>query len=174
MERNTRPATGPETCEVGVITLELAAVRAMIDEIHGEERSTSNGITCCLGRIGRLNVVIASPPEPGMGPAARTGMQLMEDFRFITIALLVGIGGGVPGENIDIRIGDIAVSFPNGSYNGVVEYLKRKVHPNGRFENTGALNKPSDTALSMVKILQAKHDQERSKIPLYMAEMLHK
>ena len=36
--------------------------------------------------------------------------------------LMVGIGGGVPSANDDMRLGDVVVSKPTGTLGGVVQY----------------------------------------------------
>jgi len=47
---------------------------------------------------------------------------------------MVGIGGGVPcnGHGTDIRLGDVVVSKPTGSYGGVVQYDRGKVTSGGQ------------------------------------------
>jgi hypothetical protein len=41
---------------------------------------------------------------------------------------MMGIGGGIPDSNkgVDIRLGDVVVSQPDGTYGGVVQYDLRK------------------------------------------------
>jgi nucleoside phosphorylase len=41
-------------------------------------------------------------------------------FPSIRFGLIVGIGGGMPSEEADIRLGDIVVSKPHKVYSGVV------------------------------------------------------
>jgi nucleoside phosphorylase len=43
-----------------------------------------------------------------------------EQIPNIKIGLLVGIGGGLPNKQNDIRLGDVVVSKPEGQYGGVV------------------------------------------------------
>ena len=40
--------------------------------------------------------------------------QMLSSFPSIRFGLLVGIGGGVPSEETDIRLGDVVVSKPKG------------------------------------------------------------
>jgi nucleoside phosphorylase len=56
---------------------------------------------------------------------------------------MVGIGGGVPGKNKDIRLGDIVVSKSVGKHSGVIQYDYGKIVKDRKLEPTGALNKPS-------------------------------
>ena len=41
---------------------------------------------------------------------------MLLSFPNIRFGLLVGIGGGVPSEENDIRLGDIVVSKPHGTF----------------------------------------------------------
>jgi hypothetical protein len=55
---------------------------------------------------------------------------------------MVGIGGGVPSADADIRLGDVVVSNPTRDFRGVIQYNYSKALSDGRFERTGMLNKP--------------------------------
>jgi hypothetical protein len=96
-------------CPMGV---ELAAVEVTLDEIHESLPSSrdQNGYT--LGRIGTHNIVVAVIPSIGNNRAASVAIRLLNDFRSIRFGLLVGIGGGLSGED-DIRLGDVVVSKAN-------------------------------------------------------------
>lgn len=56
--------------------------------------------------------VLASLPIGVVGTlsAARVANQMLQTFEGIRFGLMVGIGGGVPTEGSDIRLGDIVVS----------------------------------------------------------------
>jgi nucleoside phosphorylase len=96
-----------------------------------------------LGRIGEHNVVIACLPPGQMGTnsAAAAAIQMKSKFSAIRFGLMVGIGGGVPSAELDIRLGDVAISQPHLQHGGVVQYDFGKAGPNG-FTQTGALNTP--------------------------------
>ncbi|KAB8220063.1 hypothetical protein BDV33DRAFT_191451 [Aspergillus novoparasiticus] len=70
--------------------------------------------------------------------------------------LMVGIGGGVPSNSNDIRLGDVVVSKPVGKYTGVIQYDYGKAVQGGQFEPTGALNKPPQALLTHISRLEAK------------------
>lgn len=54
---------------------------------------------------------------------------------------MVGVGGGIPSPKNDIRLGDIVVSYPQGTFGGVIQYdLGKQV--DGHFERVGQLNSP--------------------------------
>lgn len=56
-------------------------------------------------------------------------------------ALIVGIGGGLPSQTADIRLGDVVVSVPHMGRSGVVQYDSGKSTPHG-FVLTESLNAP--------------------------------
>ncbi|KAK6343586.1 hypothetical protein TWF730_011177 [Orbilia blumenaviensis] len=159
-------------CPMGV---ELAAVEAMLDEIHPNLLSSSDKACYTLGRMGAHNIVIAVLPEIGNNNAASVASQLLNDFKSIRFGLLVGIGGGIPVEDeYDIRLGDIVVSKSTGTFGGVVQFDRGKFHPDGRFERTGALNKPPAVIAANVQKLQAQHRRMGNKISTYLLEMLER
>lgn len=87
---------------------------------------------------------------------------------------MVGIGGGVPLGNPDIRLGDIVVSKPSDTFGGVIQYDYGKTVGNGHFYHTGSLNKPPPILLKT--IAQMESDYMLGKISLcnIMASSLHK
>ncbi|KAH0553157.1 hypothetical protein GP486_006658 [Trichoglossum hirsutum] len=158
-------------CPMGV---ELLPLEAMLDEIHQSLPSRGNN-SYTLGRMGEHNVVIAVLPEIGIGCAGRVATQLLNDFRSIRFSLLVGTGGGVPGDGKnDIRLGDVVVSRPTATFGGVVQFDKGKIHPNGRFEPTGIFHKPPTVLIASFLRLQTQHGREGSKISRYLSEMLER
>lgn len=59
----------------------------------------------------------------------------------VQFGLMVGIGGGVPGAEADIRLGDVVVSQPHQGYGGVIQYDFGKVTPTS-FRPTGFFSIP--------------------------------
>jgi len=109
-----------------------------------------------LGEIGKHKVVMACLPagRMGIGAAAIVADNMRRTFKSIRFGLLVGIGGGVPNEERDIRLGDVVVSVPKGSYGGVVQYDFGKVDAGGTITHRGQLNAPPEKLLSYVTLLQ--------------------
>jgi len=103
-------------------------------------------------------------------------MQLLNDFRSIRFGLLVGIGGGVPGEEEedDIRLGDVVVSKPTDTFGGVVQYDMGKVTVGGILQRTGMLKPPPTVLMANVQRLQAQQIRSGSRIPEHLAAMLEK
>ncbi|CAH0023288.1 unnamed protein product [Clonostachys rhizophaga] len=155
----------------------MAAATAMLDEIHQGPRelhpNDHNSYT--LGKINDHNVVIACLPAGnyGIAPAASTAQQMLTSFTGIKFGLMVGIGGGIPQEGHDIRLGDIVVSEPKGQLGGVIQYDP------GRelgvcFERTGWLNSPPEVLLTALNALKASRWSNKSKLEKILASLAAK
>lgn len=159
---------------ISALPIELAAAQEMLDEEHSDlpQVPDDNNIYT-LGRIGEHNVAIACLPagRPGIGSAAAAAMQMKSTFHSIRFGLMVGIGGGVPSEKEDVRLGDIVVSQPGNGHGGVVQYDFGKTTPN-KFERTGVLNTPPTILLAALSKLRATHDRGRGKIDLYISQIV--
>jgi nucleoside phosphorylase len=156
---------------VCALSVELAAAQEMLDEEHDTPPSDAhdtNIYTC--GQIGEHNVVIACLPEgqTGTNSAATVAVQMKMAFPSTRFGLMVGIGGGVPSEEADIRLGDVVVSKPHKVHGGVVQYDSGKTTPSG-FERTGSLNTPPTVLLNAVANLRAKHMRGRGRLPEYLS-----
>lgn len=158
--------TRPDNYTVGwvcALPIELAAAQEMLDERHEDSyRNANNTNIYTLGRIGRHNVVIACLPYGQMGTnsAAAVAAQMQSAFMSIQFWLVVGIGGGVPKADQDIRLGDVVVSRPGPSHGGVVQYDFGKTTRNG-FKRTGFLNNPPALLLNAISKLEAHHGQKQ-------------
>jgi nucleoside phosphorylase len=149
---------------VCALPIELAAAQAMLDEIFQPDASDANIYT--LGRVGEHNIVMACLPagQTGTNSAAVAASQMKSAFPSIHFGLMVGIGGGVPSEEADIRLGDVVVGIPNKVHGGVVQYDFGKATPSG-FQRTGFLNAPPRKLLDAVAHLRASHISRRSRLP---------
>ena len=149
---------------VSALPLELAAATKMLDEIHQsllQDPSDTNTYT--LGTIGKHNVVLACLPagQIGTNSAAKVATLMRWSFKSLRFCLLVGIGGGVPSANADIRLGDVVVSQPNLGRGGVIQYDFGKSTPSG-FERTGQQTTPPELLLSALAKLQSLHFDGKS------------
>src|SRR5271156_2344069 len=119
---------------VCALPIELAAAAEMLDEEHQDLPQHDNDTNLyTLGRIGEHNVVIACLPagQIGTNSAAAVAVQMKSKFTSIRFGLMVGIGGGVPNAESDIRLGDVVVSQPHMGHGGVVQYDFGKATPSG-------------------------------------------
>jgi nucleoside phosphorylase len=155
------------------LPVELAAAQEMLDEEHETIHHNANDTNIySLGRIGEHNVVIACLPEgqTGTNSAAAVAVQMKSAFTSIRFALMVGIGGGVPSEEADIRLGDVVVSRPHKVHGGVVQYDFGKATP-GVFERTGFLNAPPTILLNAVANLRTNYFRGRCRLLEYFSKL---
>ncbi|KAL2853302.1 hypothetical protein BJY01DRAFT_259317 [Aspergillus pseudoustus] len=159
------------------LPVEMTAAEAMLDENHPSlPTQLGDHNTYILGRMFGHNVVISCFRSGvyGTTSAAIAATQLQFTFKCIRIFLMVGIGGGVPSDKADIRLGDVVVSKPTRDFGGVVQYDYGKTMAGDRFERTGVLNKPSSILLTAVSRLESAHRLSPGKIPKLISEMLQK
>jgi nucleoside phosphorylase/tetratricopeptide (TPR) repeat protein len=140
------------------LPLEMAAAKFMFDKTHSQLPQLANDEnTYTLRKICRRNVVVTCLPAGvyGTTAAATVVSHMRSTFPNIRFGLMVGIGGGVPSQKNDIRLGDVVVSRPTGTSGGVVQYDFGKTISSGRFERTGALNQPPQILLTAISQLQS-------------------
>ncbi|KAF2142278.1 uncharacterized protein K452DRAFT_250214 [Aplosporella prunicola CBS 121167] len=167
---------------IAALPIERAAATAMLDELHKKPlnftQPSNDKNSYTWGRIAEHNVVIASLPAGvyGTTSAAATAMSMLSSFPQIRIGLMVGIGAGIsrPDEDLDIRLGDIAVSQPSGASGGVVQYDFGKAKTGDQFERIGFLNSPPQALLNALASLQAQAEIDGSRVPKILEEMLKK
>lgn len=141
------------------LSLEAAAARVMLDKSHSPLSQPSTDPNAYeLGELNGHYIVIACLPAGVYGTVAAADVvsHMCSTFPRLQYGLMVGIGGGVPGKNNDIRLGDVVVSKPVGQYSGVIQYDYGKAVQGGKFEQTGILNKPPNTFLTHMSQLEAK------------------
>ncbi|KAF1936653.1 hypothetical protein EJ02DRAFT_447927 [Clathrospora elynae] len=128
----------------------------MLDEDHDTPPSDvhDTNIYICA-RVGEHNVVIACLPkgQTGTNSTATVAVQMNMAFPSTRFGLMVGIGGGVPSEESDIRLGDVVVSKPHG------------------FERTGSLNSQPTFLLNALAILEAKHMRGKHRLLEYLSKL---
>ncbi|KAL2847105.1 hypothetical protein BJX68DRAFT_276955 [Aspergillus pseudodeflectus] len=186
----TEPATPLDNSAYSVgwiaaLPHERAAAEAMLDEKHvapPQHKQPNDDNIYTLGSIkaqnsGEHNIVIASLPAGryGITPAATAAAHMLSSFPGIKFGLMVGIGGGIPDLDYDrdIRLGDVVVAQPEGSFGGVRQYDLGQTTVDG-FKETGVLSSPPRVLLNGLTALQSKHEMEESEIPIHLASMREK
>lgn len=174
---------------IAALAKESAAALAMLDERHGRpddfEKPSSDTNSYHWGRIGDHNVVIASLAAGVYGTisAATTVSNLLSSFPNIRIGLMVGIGAGIarPKQKRDIRLGDVAVSLPQGQSGGVLQYdlgkslvKEDRGHATHTFKRVGFLNSPPEALLKALTSLRAQVRLEGSKVSSIIEGMLER
>ncbi|RYP19648.1 hypothetical protein DL765_003241 [Monosporascus sp. GIB2] len=139
-ERSSGETLARKHYKVGIVCAlpkELMAVRVLFDSKHEVPKTPpEDDNSYSLGRIGEHNVVATCLPEYGTNAAAAAVVHMIRSFP-VRFCLLVGIGGGVPSKQHDIRLGDVVVSNT-----GVIQYDLVKRHQGGVPERTGCLPPP--------------------------------
>ncbi|RAO66282.1 uncharacterized protein BHQ10_002294 [Talaromyces amestolkiae] len=153
-----------------------AGCRMLDVEYDGPETSEINdNNTYVFGCVGGHNVVIGCLPDGrcGTSSAARVARDIVRSFPNLRFALMVGIGGGAPTPERDIRLGDVVVSVPQGKLGGVVQYDFGKRLSNSRFQRTGQLNAPPEVLLGTIPEIRRRHNDPRKsdKISEYLRLM---
>ncbi|KAJ1333103.1 ankyrin repeat domain-containing protein 50 [Microdochium nivale] len=136
--------------------LELAASRLMLDEEHPSLPAyDEDDNVYVLGRIATHNVVMtALPAVYGKVNAALVATHLKRSFPNIRATLMVGVGGGAPG-NADLHLGDVVVGTR------VMEYDLGKAMGDGQFEITANDKHPSSLLRGAATSLRSKHGPDQ-------------
>lgn len=160
------------------ITTEYVAAQEFLDEEHEAPEFVSPNDTndYTLGRLGKHNVVIAVLPdgEYGTDPAARVAMSMLNSFPNVRIGLLVGIGGGIPSEKHDIRLGDIVVSAPRDGEGGVFQYDFGKTIQDRAFQHMRFLNQPPTILRTALRGIQAHYQRRGHRLKEAIENILEK
>jgi nucleoside phosphorylase len=155
---------------VCALPVELAAAEKMLDEEHEDllqDAYETNIYT--LGRIADHNVIISCLPagQIGTNSAAAYAVHMMAKFKSIRFGLMVGVGGGVPTAENDIRLGDVVISQPPEGHGGVIQYDFGKSTASG-FVRTGYLNAPPKILLNALARLRANYMSGKSNFLRHM------
>ncbi|KAK6338388.1 hypothetical protein TWF730_002451 [Orbilia blumenaviensis] len=138
------------------LPLELTSAVAVLDKRHeppNYARNSRDDNTYIFGQIGCHNIVITCLPSGSYGvtSASNAVTKMRLAFPAMEIGLMVGIGGGAPMlPKNDIRLGDIVVSEPAFGLGGVLQYDFGKTVQEGKFVQTGVLNKPPGVFLKTI------------------------
>jgi nucleoside phosphorylase len=165
-----------EVYTIGVICalpIELAAAVKTLDEVHPRLVQHQDDNSYRFGRIGDHNIVIGclAAGRTGHVSAASVALKMKSSFRNIRFGLMVGIGGGVPSEEHDIRLGDVVVSQPSGQHGGVVQYDFGKSRPKGVFERTGSLSPPPNALLTTLTDVIAAQEMDELNIAAHLSQL---
>ncbi|KAI0886603.1 TPR-like protein [Annulohypoxylon maeteangense] len=156
---------------------EMTAAIAMLDVTHDSlPQPASDYNNYCLGSIGEFNIAIAGLPGGDIGshPASAVAIRMVSTFPNLKIGLMVGIGGGVPSKEHDIRLGDVVVSIPANGFGGVVQHDMGKNTKDGGWVRTGSLNGPPSVLRTTISKLMSMHQIHGNKIEIFLSEMVER
>jgi nucleoside phosphorylase len=140
---------------------ELMAVRALFDDRHRDlDLPPEDTNHYAFGRIGNHNVVAAClpPGDYGTNSATDVASNMRRSFPELLCYLLIGIGGGVPSSQSDIRLGDVVVGLPSETHAGVIQYDRGRFQENSVFKRTGSLQRPPRFLMTAISSLTSDPD----------------
>ncbi|KAF5635881.1 nucleoside phosphorylase [Fusarium sp. NRRL 52700] len=143
------------------LPIELKAIRALFDQRHQNlARVVRDNNQYALGEMAQHMVVAACLPagEYGTNAAASAVSDMMRSFVSIQFCLLVGIAGGAPSDDNDVRLGDVVVSLPTQTFPGVIQYDLGKENEGSEFEVTGVLQRPPRILTNAISKLRSDPD----------------
>ncbi|TVY70160.1 5'-methylthioadenosine/S-adenosylhomocysteine nucleosidase [Fusarium oxysporum f. sp. cubense] len=131
---------------------EMAAAKGMLDKVYqrpSQHKLDKNNYA--VGRIAHLKIVVGCLPSGILGTtsAAVVAGHMVQTFQALEYFLLVGVAGGIPSINSDVRLGDVVISQK------VIQYDFGKAVPGGGFIPTGHLNYPPTVLLSTASQLES-------------------
>lgn len=158
---------------------EYLAAELCLDETHPRlayRLSPNDTNIYVLGKIGDHNVVIACLPSGSYGTvsAANVATNMLRSFPNVRIGLMVGIGGGAPTPDSDIRLGDIVVSSPGNGQGGVFQHDSGRMIQDRDFQNTGFLNRPPTILLNAVMKLRVDYRRRPGSLEKVIDDILNK
>ncbi|KAL5866298.1 hypothetical protein ACKVWL_011554 [Pyricularia oryzae] len=165
-----------------VSDLELLPSRLMLDEEHDapdyDTAYDDNVYTC--GALAGHNVVIATcaPGMTGNVNAGRVTGSMFKTFSSIRMAVLVGIGGGVPraqpsdDPTENVHLGDVVVGWPGDGGPACIYYDSGRWHTDGKFEVLGTINRPDQVLLNALGKLVSDHEMDRSTFDVHRKRLL--
>lgn len=171
------PPSSREEFQIAIVCalpLEFDAVVASLDHVWPEDvcaalgKAPGDANTYTLGRIKQHNVVLAllrqrgGKPTMGKASAAIVASDLRHSWFSLSLALLVGICGGVPqAGNREILLGDVVIS------SSVVQYDFGRRFPNGFRRKQGPENSlaaPMAENASILGILNTDYGRESVRV----------
>ncbi|KAL7769815.1 hypothetical protein ACKLNR_001199 [Fusarium oxysporum f. sp. zingiberi] len=159
----------PDAYTVGwvcALSTEFTAAQEQFDEEYEphespEHRDANDFNVYSFGKIKGHMVVVAVLPngQYGTASAATVAKDMIRSFRNIRFGLMVGIGGGAPTKQHDIRLGDVVVSSPTPGQSGVFQYDFGKATKEV-FQHTASHNKPPPLLLAAVAGLKTQYERK--------------
>ncbi|KAK2051085.1 purine and uridine phosphorylase [Colletotrichum caudatum] len=119
---------------------EFNAAQVFLDEEHEDcpPVSQQDNNNYALGRIGSHKVVIAALPdgEYGNNVAAAVARDILHSFPDVRIGLMVGIGGGAPSSEHNVRLGNIISRYKRkGNQLNADEYSRPYLESNRLYQS---------------------------------------
>ncbi|PWY85556.1 purine and uridine phosphorylase [Aspergillus eucalypticola CBS 122712] len=127
-------------------------------DLYGKATNDPNFYS--VGVMRGRNVVLVHPPRSGKAPAANVATACAMSFTKVTLALIVGVCGGVPYKhNKDVLLGDVVIS------KGVIQYDHGRQYSDGfkrKVEMEAALGRPNPQIGSVLAALETQFHRENA------------
>ena len=164
------PPTEYRVAIVCALPEELKAVRCLFDEeLIDPAFDKNDGNSYVFGRLEVHNIVAACLPGIyGTASAAHLITKLTCSFQKIEFCLLVGIGGGIPSQKNDVRLGDVVISCPRGARPGAIKHDFLRIVGNGESELLGHLREPPDRLLSAITKIRSDPNEQMHELQPYL------
>ncbi|KAI7911535.1 kinesin light chain [Pyricularia oryzae] len=110
--------------------------------------------------------------------AGRVTGSMFKTFSSIRMAVLVGIGGGVPraqpsdDPTENVHLGDVVVGWPGDGGPACIYYDSGRWHTDGEFEVLGTINRPDQVLLNALGKLVSDHEMDRSTFDVHRKRLL--
>ena len=161
------------------LPIEVAAARATLDRVYDNlppDGNSDDNNNYILGSLQGHNAVVAYPTfgECGRTSVADVATQLHASYRSVRYNLMVGIAGGVPDTEEDIRLGDVVVSKSTAGWPGVVHYDVNGERTDDQFVRGRAFDQPTPMLLSAMGKAETAAIFDESKMPRYISEIVQK
>ena len=163
--------TNAEDYTVGwicALSTESVAAQSFLDEEHArlayQDPKDNNDYT--LGKMGDHNVVIAVLPmgRYGTTSAAMVARDMIRSFPNIRIGLMVGIGGGAPTPENDIRLGDVVVGISWNGQGEVLQYDFGRTIQSQKFQQIASQNNVPVVLQTAIHGLQGQYERKGHKL----------
>ncbi|KAJ5653898.1 hypothetical protein N7490_000901 [Penicillium lividum] len=148
---------------------EFTAAQIFLDEEHlpPKDLSSHDQNSYVLGRIRKHNVVVSIlspddgkfPTDDSTSPKAQATANMLQSFPNVRFNLMVGISGGAPSPQHDIRLGDIVVGI-----DGLTEWDSGKLIQNQSFQRMDVPDRPSTFLRVAITKLQTRYDLNGSRL----------
>ena len=164
-----------------VADIELLPARLMLDEEHPtppyDTHYDENTYIC--GAINSHAVVIGTCPqgETGNVNAGRLTGSMFKTFPNIRMAVLVGIGGGIPSPEVsrdsleNVHLGDVVVGWPGNSEPACVYHDRGRRKADGQFEMVGTMQNPDWRLTSALSVLASDSELGLNKFDDHLARL---
>lgn len=157
---------------------EYVAAQEFLDEQHNRPASVqpNDQNTYTLGRIGKHNVVIAVLPdgEYGIASASSVASNMLTSFPNVKIGLMVGIAGGAPSEEHDVRLGDVVVGASRNGKGSVFAYRSGRLSHDQDFQQIWHQNEAPPILRSALTEVRARYERKGHRIEEMINEVLDK